>query len=100
MQPHSQQTHELMESEPVVLPVQDTTASDRSHHAKTKGLGQVGKEKRRGLLLPTVLAVVPLDLHALGGQSGPESSSADSRGGEQASAGSGSALSEPGPVLS
>lgn len=41
-----------MESEPVVLLVQDSTEIDLSHHAKTKGLGQVGNEKGRAILLP------------------------------------------------
>ena len=59
MQPHYQQTLELMESEPVVLLVQDTAEIDLSHHAKIKGLGQVGNEKGRGMLMQTVLAVVP-----------------------------------------
>ena len=66
MQPHYQQTQELMESEPVVLLVQDTTAIDLSHHPKTKGLGQVGNEKGRGMLLQTVLAVVPQTRAVLG----------------------------------
>jgi hypothetical protein len=59
LQPHDQQTQEQMESVPSVLLVQDTTEIDLSHHPKTKGLGQVGNEKGRGMLLQTVLAVVP-----------------------------------------
>ncbi len=42
MQPHWHQTREQIETQPVVLLVQDTTEVDLSHHPKTKGLGQVG----------------------------------------------------------
>ncbi len=52
MQPHWQQTREQIETRPVVLLVQDTTEVDLSHHPKTKGLGQVGNERGRGLYLP------------------------------------------------
>jgi hypothetical protein len=59
MQPHWQQTREQIETRSVVLLVQDTTEVDLSHHPKTKGLGQVGNERGRGLYLQTVLAILP-----------------------------------------
>jgi hypothetical protein len=59
MQPHWRQTREQIETRPVVLLVQDTTEVDLSHHPKTKGLGQVGNERGRGLYLQTVLAILP-----------------------------------------
>ena len=66
MQPHWQQTREQSESRPLVLLVQDTTEVDLSHHPKTKGLGQVGNERGRGLYLQTVLAVLPQSGEVLG----------------------------------
>jgi Transposase DNA-binding len=66
MQPHWQQTREQSETRPVVLLVQDTTEVDLSHHPKTKGLGQVGNERGRGLYLQTVLAVLPHSGEVLG----------------------------------
>ena len=39
---------------------------DLNHHPKTKGLGQVGNERRRGLYLQTVLAVLPHSGEVLG----------------------------------
>ncbi len=66
MQPHWQQTREQIETRPVVLLVQDTTEVDLSHHPKTKGLGQVGNERGRGLYLQTVLAVLPHSGEVLG----------------------------------
>jgi hypothetical protein len=66
MQPPWHQTREQMETRPVVLLVQDTTEGDLSHHPKTKGLGQVGNERGRGLYLQTVLAVLPPSFEVLG----------------------------------
>ncbi len=66
MQPHWQQTREQIETRPVVLLVQDTTEVDLSHHPKTKGLGQVGNERGRGLYIQTVLAVLPEQGEVLG----------------------------------
>jgi hypothetical protein len=66
MQPHWQQTHEQIETRPVVLLVQDTTEVDLSHHPKTKALGQVGNERGRGLYVQTVLAVLPETSEVLG----------------------------------
>ena len=49
-----------------MLLVQDTTEVDLSPHPKTKGLGQVGNERGRGLYLQTVLAVLPQSGEVLG----------------------------------
>jgi hypothetical protein len=65
MQPHWQQTREQIEPSLVLL-IQDTTEVDLSHHPKTKGLGQVGNERGRGLYLQTVLAVLPESGEVLG----------------------------------
>jgi hypothetical protein len=66
MQPHWQQTREQLERRPLVLLVQGTSEVDLSHHPKTKGLGQVGNERGRGLYLQTVLAVLPESGEVLG----------------------------------
>ncbi len=66
MQPHWQQTRQQLETRPLVLLVQDTTEVDLSHHPKTKGLGQVGNERGRGLYLQTVLAILPEHGEVLG----------------------------------
>ena len=66
MQAQWQQTREHIETRPVVLLVQDTTEVDLSHHPKTRGLGQVGNERGRGLYLQTVLAVLPESGEVLG----------------------------------
>ncbi len=66
MQPHWHQTREQIETRPVMLLVQDTTEVDLSHHPKTRGLGQVGNERGRGLYLQTVLAVLPETGEVLG----------------------------------
>jgi hypothetical protein len=66
MQPHYQQTREQLDTQPVVLLVQDTTEIDLSHHAKMSGLGQIGNAKGRGILLQTVLAVAPQTRAVLG----------------------------------
>jgi hypothetical protein len=66
MQPHWQQTREQIETRPVVLLVQDTTEVDLSHHPTTRGLGQEGLERGRGLYLQTVLAVLPETGQVLG----------------------------------
>ena len=66
MQPHYQQTRRQMETLPVVLLVQDTTELDDTHHPKTTGLGPIGDDRCRGLLLPTVLAIDPATHQVLG----------------------------------
>lgn len=54
MQPHWQETRQQIKALPLVLLVQDTTEIDLSHHPKTRGLGQVGNERGRGLYLQTM----------------------------------------------
>ncbi len=66
MQPHWDQTREQINTPSVVLLVQDTTEVDLSHHPKTKGLGQVGNERGRGLYIQTVLAILPEQGEVLG----------------------------------
>lgn len=66
MEPHYQQTRADVEAEAVVLLVQDTTEIDLSHRAKIAGVGQIGNAKGRGILLQTVLAVVPQTQALLG----------------------------------
>jgi hypothetical protein len=46
MQPHWQQTREQIESQPVVLLMQDTSEVDLSHHPKTKVLGEARQRAR------------------------------------------------------
>lgn len=66
IQPHWQQTRAQIETRPLVLLVQDSTEVDLSRHPKTKGLGQVGNERGRGLYLQTILAVLPEQGDVLG----------------------------------
>lgn len=66
MAPHRQQTLAAARQFPVVLMVEDTTELDYTAHPSTKGLGPVGNERGRGLLLHSTLAVVPEDRQVLG----------------------------------
>ncbi len=66
MQPHYQQTRSQMETLSVVLLVQDTTDLDDTPHPKTTGLGPIGDDRGRGLLLQTVLAIDPATHQVLG----------------------------------
>ncbi len=66
MQPHWQQTREQVAAHPVVLLVQDGTELDLSRHHTMTGLGPIGKGTTRGLLLQTVLAVLPQSREVLG----------------------------------
>ncbi|GHO51237.1 IS4 family transposase [Ktedonospora formicarum] len=66
MQPHWLQTHTEMQERPLILLIQDTTELDLTHRQKMSGLGQIGDKKGRGLLLQTVLAVVPESREVLG----------------------------------
>jgi|SRR5271165_2566587 len=59
MRPQWQQTRADVADKAVVLLVQDTTEIDLSPHVTMSGLGQIGNEKGRGLLLQTMLAVLP-----------------------------------------
>ncbi|WP_040441819.1 transposase DNA-binding-containing protein [Ktedonobacter racemifer] len=66
MQPHWLQTRGEMQERSVILLIQDTTELDLTHRHKMSGIGQIGDEKGRGLLLQTVLAVVPESREVLG----------------------------------
>jgi hypothetical protein len=66
MQPHWLQTRREMQEHPITLLIQDTTELDLTHRHKMSGIGQIGDEKGRGLLLQTVLAVVPQSREILG----------------------------------
>jgi hypothetical protein len=66
LEPHWQQTRTAARPHPVVLLVQDTTELDYSPHYTTMGLGPIGNGRGRGLLLQTVLAVVPQPRQVLG----------------------------------
>ncbi len=66
MQPHWEQTRRQMETLPVVLLVQDTTELDYTHHPRTIGLGPIGDDRGRGLLLQSVLAIDPATHQVLG----------------------------------
>lgn len=66
MQPHWSQTRTEMQEHPVILLIQDTTELDLTHRHKMSGIGQIGNEKGQGLLLQTVLAVVPQSREVLG----------------------------------
>ncbi|MGH2494796.1 MAG: IS4/Tn5 family transposase DNA-binding protein [Ktedonobacteraceae bacterium] len=66
MQPHFQQTRACLPAEGVVLLIQDTTELDLSHRTKMIGIGQIGNAKGRGMLLQTVLAIVPESRTVLG----------------------------------
>ncbi len=66
MQPHWQQTREQMVAHPLVLLVQDTTEVDLTRHPKTAGLGPIGNGGGQGLLLQTVLAVLPENREVVG----------------------------------
>ncbi len=59
MQPHWQHTREQIVSQAVVLLVQDGTELDLSSHGKMTGLRHIGQGTTSGLLLQTVLAVLP-----------------------------------------
>src|SRR5690348_1060782 len=66
MQPHWQETQAGLAGQARVLLVQDTTELDLSHRSKMVGLGQIGNAKGRGMLLQTVLAIVPESRMVLG----------------------------------
>ena len=66
MQPHWQQTREQATMHPVVLLVQDGTELDLTNHHKMTCLGPVGNGGGSGLLLQTVLAIVPERREVLG----------------------------------
>src|SRR5260221_6632783 len=66
MGPHWQQTRADLASKAIVLLVQDTTELDLSSHVAMTGLGPIGNGKGRGLLVQTVVAVLPETRAVLG----------------------------------
>jgi hypothetical protein len=59
--PHWANTRAEAEKYDVVLFLQDTTELDYTHHKTKKGLGRIGNDWGRGLLLHTTLAVIPAE---------------------------------------
>lgn len=66
MQPHVEATQADARAHSDVLLIQDTTEVDYQHHPKTSGLGPIGNGSHQGVLLQTVLAVVPTSRQVLG----------------------------------
>jgi hypothetical protein len=66
MQPHDHQPREQLDSQDVVLLVQDRTELDRSHRTTVAGIGQRDHAKGRGILLCSMIAVVPQTRAVLG----------------------------------
>ena len=66
VRPHVQQTREQAQFQKRVLLIQDTTDLKYSHHPKTRGLGPLKNQKQHGMLLQTVLGVIPQDRQVLG----------------------------------
>lgn len=56
---HWQWTHQRCNYHPLVLCVQDTSDMDFTGHAAKKGLGPIGRQKGRGFLQHSALAVLP-----------------------------------------
>lgn len=59
---HSRRVVERMKKYDIVLAIQDTTEIDYTAHPEKKGLGQIGNESGKGLLMHTTLAVTPAGL--------------------------------------
>jgi hypothetical protein len=64
--PHLKQTREAAGQQSQVLLIQDTTDLDYQAHPTTTGLGPIGTGSHQGLLLQTVLAVLPARREVLG----------------------------------
>lgn len=65
--PHWAATRRATAGESVVLLIQDTAELDYTHYRETmEGLGTIGNERGRGLLLHSTLAVVPQSRRVLG----------------------------------
>ena len=64
--PHLEATCAAARKEKVVLFVQDGTTLIYTPHAATAGIGPVGSKKQRGILLHSVMAVVPEGKRVLG----------------------------------
>ncbi|MEP0919769.1 hypothetical protein NC981_23365 [Leptolyngbya sp. DQ-M1] len=62
---HVASTAHWSECHQLVLAIQDTTKLDYSHHPHKRGLGYLRGANTRGLLLHSVLAVIPFQLIAL-----------------------------------
>lgn len=56
---HVRATLERVAAAPVVLAVQDSTQVDWTAHPATRGLGQIGNGKGRGIILHSTLALTP-----------------------------------------
>lgn len=63
---HWQDTRAVADQQALVLMVQDTTELDDTAHPTTINLGPIGDGGGRGLLLHTMLAIVPQPRHVLG----------------------------------
>jgi len=66
MSSHFQHTLQSALSESLVLMIQDTTEVDYTHHPTTTGLGPIGDGRGQGLMLHSVLAVIPKPRRVLG----------------------------------
>lgn len=64
--PHWEQTRRAAHEEAVVLLVQDTTEVDFTAHPKTQGLGPIGNGKGAGILVQSVLTIVPATRQVVG----------------------------------
>jgi hypothetical protein len=64
--PHLKQTLAAARQSPLVLMVEDTTELEYTTHPDKQGLGPVGNERGRGLLLHSTLAVLPEDRQVFG----------------------------------
>ena len=64
--PHLEATRAAAREEELVLFVQDGTTLIYTSHAATAGIGPVGSKKQRGILLHSVIAVVPEGKRVLG----------------------------------
>ena len=59
LQPHQARTAERAGEHPVVLAIQDSTEANLTSHPATTGLGYLGADYCRGLLIHSVLAATP-----------------------------------------
>ena len=60
--PHIQHAVERAKDEPVILCIQDTSYLNFNNHFSCEGLGYIGREPLRGLLMHSVFGVVPSGL--------------------------------------
>lgn len=59
---HQNRTRQRLQGEEVVLAVQDSTYFNYDEHDSCKGLGYIGKENLKGVMLHHTLALTPLGL--------------------------------------